>query len=142
MTDATRRMIWLLSHAHRRVLARSDAGLIDLGLTSTQAGALFCFRGEEGLLVGELAAALDLAQSAASGLAARMVEAGLVARSDDPNDRRAARLTLTPTGRRARTEAARRANSANTEMMQEFTDAEMATVVRWLTHVAKLEDGR
>jgi DNA-binding MarR family transcriptional regulator len=92
--------------------------------------------------VGELAAALDLAQSAASGLAARMVDAGLVVRSDEPADRRAARLTLTPVGRRARTEAARRANIANAEMMQGFTDAEMATVVRWLTHVAKLEDGR
>jgi DNA-binding MarR family transcriptional regulator len=135
-------MIWLLSHAQRRVLARSDAGLIDLGLTSTQAGALFCFRADEGLLIGELADALGLAQSAASGLAARMVEAGLVARTDDPADRRAARLTLTPAGRRARTEAARRANIANTEMMQGFTDGEMAAVVRWLTHVAKLEDGR
>lgn len=139
MTDANRRMMWLLSRAQRRVQARADAGLADLGITGTQSGALFCFR-EDGLLVGELAEALGLAQSAASGLAARLVEAGLAARSEDPADKRAVRLTLTAAGKRARTEAARRAHAANAEMIKGFTDREMATVVRWLAHVAELED--
>lgn len=142
MTEPTRRMIWQLARAHRRMLARSDAGLADLGLTSTQAGALFCIPGGAGLLVGELAEALGLAQSAASGLAARLVEAGLLSRADDLNDRRAARLMLTPAGRQARTEAARRANVTNAAMMEGFTDREMATIVRWLAHVAELEDKR
>ena len=80
MTQRNRRMFWLLARAHRSVAAACDASLADLGLTITQAGALFCF-GEEGLLIGELGEALELAQSAASGLAKRLEEAGLVART-------------------------------------------------------------
>lgn len=141
MTAPDRRMIHLLSRAQRRVQARADTGLTDLGVTATQAGALFCFR-EDGLQVRDLADALGLAQSAASGLAGRLVEAGLAIRSEDPSDRRAVRLTLTETGRRARREAALRAQSENALMTDGFTDSEIATVVRWLRHVAEMETGR
>src|SRR5262245_20417728 len=108
MTQRNRRMFWLLARAHRTVAAACDASLTDLGLTITQAGALFCF-GEEGLLIGELGEALELAQSAASGLAKRLEDAGLVARSEEKGDGRAARLKLTAAGSQKRAEAARRA---------------------------------
>lgn len=137
MTAANRRMLWLLARAQRRVATASDANLADLELTSTQAGALFCFR-EEGLLVGELAQALDLAQSAASGLAQRLEDAGLVSRGEEKGDGRAARLKLTTAGKRKRDEAARRAISANTRLLQGFTDREADVVVRWLTHAADI----
>jgi DNA-binding MarR family transcriptional regulator len=137
MTAPNRRMFWLLARAQRRVAAASDASLADLGLTSTQAGALFCFR-EEGLLIGELAQALDLAQSAASGLAQRLEDAELVERVEEKGDGRAARLRLTPLGKRRREEAARRAASANARLLQGFTDREADTIVRWLNHVADL----
>ena len=137
MTAPNRRMFWLLARAQRRVIAASDVNLADLDLTATQAGALFCFR-EEGLLIGELASALDLAQSAASGLAQRLEDAGLVTRGEEKGDARAARLRLTPAGRRKRDEAARRAHAANTRLLQGFTDREIDTVVRWLTHAAEV----
>lgn len=135
MTAPNRRMFWLLARASRRMATASDASLADLGLTSTQAGALFCF-GDEGLLVGELAGALDLAQSAASGLAQRLEDAGLVTRAEEKSDGRAARLKLTPAGKRKRDEAARRTVAANARLLQGFTDRELDTVVRWLTHVS------
>jgi DNA-binding MarR family transcriptional regulator len=135
MTAANRRMFWLLARAQRRVVAASDASLADLGLTATQAGALFRFR-EEGLLIGELAQALDLAQSAASGLAQRLEDAGLVARADVKGDGRAARLNLTPLGKRKREEAGRRVAAANARLLQGFTEREADTIVRWLNHVA------
>lgn len=135
MTKPNRRMFWHLARAYRRVSAASDARLADLGLTGTQAGALYCF-GDDGLLVGELAATLDLAQSAASGLAQRLEEAGLVERHDEAGDGRAARLKLTPSGRRKRDEAARRTVAANSHLLQGFTDNEIDTVVRWLAHAA------
>lgn len=128
-------MFWHLARAYRRVSAASDARLADLGLTGTQAGALYCF-GDDGLLVGELAATLDLAQSAASGLAQRLEEAGLVERHEEAGDGRAARLKLTPSGRRKRDEAARRTVAANSHLLQGFTDNEIDTVVRWLAHAA------
>jgi DNA-binding MarR family transcriptional regulator len=135
MTAVNRRMFWLLARAQRRVAAASDASLADLGLTSTQAGALFCFC-EEGLLIGELAQALDLAQSAASGLAQRLEDAELVERVEEKGDGRAARLRLTALGKRRREEAARRAASANARLLQGFTDREADVIVRWLNHVA------
>ncbi len=138
MTQPNRRMFWHLARAYRRVNASADASLADLGLTGTQAGALFCFK-DEGLLVGELAAALDLAQSAASGLAQRLEDAGLVARHSEEGDGRAARLKLTVVGRRKRDEAARRTLAANAVAMQGFTDREMDIVVRWLAHVAETD---
>jgi|JI7StandDraft_1071085.scaffolds.fasta_scaffold04795_12 DNA-binding MarR family transcriptional regulator len=136
MTKPNRRMFWHLARAYRRVSAASDARLADLGLTGTQAGALYCF-GDDGLLVGELAATLDLAQSAASGLAQRLEEAGLVERHEVAGDGRAARLKLTPSGRRKRDEAARRTVTANSQLLQGFTDNEIDTVVRWLAHAAE-----
>lgn len=139
MTSPNRRMLWLLARAQRRLSAASDANLADLGLTATQAGALFCFA-DDGLLVGELAAALDLAQSAASGLAKRLEDAGLVARSEEAADGRAARLKLTALGKRRREEAGRRANAANARMLEGFSDREIDTVVRWLTHAADLSE--
>jgi DNA-binding MarR family transcriptional regulator len=128
-------MFWLLARAHRAVAAASDAKLADLGLTITQAGALFCF-GEEGLLIGELGDALDLAQSAASGLAKRLEDAGLVARSQEQGDGRAARLKLTALGSKKRSEAARRAVAANARLLQGFSEHEIDVVVRWLEQVA------
>jgi DNA-binding MarR family transcriptional regulator len=130
-------MFWLLARAYRSVTAASDARLADLGLTSTQAGALFCF-GEDGLLIGELGVALDLAQSAASGLAKRLEDAGLVMRSQEKGDGRAARLKLTALGVQKRVEAARRAVTGNARLLQGFSEREVDVIVRWLTHLADM----
>lgn len=135
MTQPNRRMFWHLARAYRRVSAASDASMADLGLTGVQAGALFCFR-DEGLLIGELAAALDLAQSAASGLAQRLEDAGLVARRQEHGDGRAARLKLTAAGKRKRDEAARRTVGGNARLLDGFSDREIDVVVRWLAHAA------
>ncbi|MDP3737045.1 MAG: MarR family transcriptional regulator [Hyphomonadaceae bacterium] len=139
MTQPGRRMFWLLARAQRRVNATSDAGLADLGLTATQAGALFCFT-DEGLLVGDLAAKLDLAQSAASGLARRLEDAGLVVRSEDAADGRAARLKLTALGKRRREVAGLRVATANARLLEGFSEREIDTVVRWLNRVAEIPE--
>lgn len=136
MTAPNRRMLFLLARAQRRVAAAGDEMMSDLDLTATQAGALFCF-GDDGLLIGELATALDLAQSAASGLAMRLEAAGLVTRAGEQGDGRAARLRLTPAGKRKRDEAARRAHAANTRLLAGFTNSEADVIVRWLNHAAE-----
>lgn len=128
-------MLFLLARAQRRVAAAGDDAMSDLDLTATQAGALFCFS-DDGLLIGELASALDLAQSAASSLAMRLEASGLVARTGEEGDGRAARLRLTPIGKRKRDEAARRAHAANTRLLAGFTASEADVIVRWLNHAA------
>jgi DNA-binding MarR family transcriptional regulator len=135
MTAPDRRLIWLLSRAQRRVMAHGDAALARLGLTSTQAGALFCIRREDGITVSELAADLDLAQSAASGLAQRLESTGLVTRSPNPEDGRSIRLVLTRLGRKRRDEAIEIAQQGNQALSAGLSEAEMEIVARWLKRI-------
>jgi DNA-binding MarR family transcriptional regulator len=61
----------------------------------------FIFRSREnGLRVGDLAQALGLTVGGTSKLVDRIERAGLIRREPDPDDRRASRVALTPTGRR------------------------------------------
>jgi MarR family transcriptional regulator, organic hydroperoxide resistance regulator len=135
MTAPDRRLIWLLSRAQRRVMTQGDTALAPLGLTSTQAGALFCIRTEQGMTVSELATELDLAQSAASGLAQRLETAGLVTRAPNPEDGRSVRLVLTRSGRKRREEAIRIAQDGNDALRAGLTEAEIEIVARWLKRV-------
>jgi DNA-binding MarR family transcriptional regulator len=63
---------------------------------------LYFVRGapDGGMRVGDLARALGVSVGGASKLVDRVEHAGLVARQPDPVDRRAARVTLTPAGKR------------------------------------------
>lgn len=135
MTTPDQRLIWLLARAQRRVMAQSDAALEGLGLTSTQAGALFCIRSEQGITVSELADQLDLAQSAASGLAQRLENAGLVTRAPNPEDGRSVRLVLTRSGRRRREDAIKIAHTGNEALRAGFSASEIAIVARWLARI-------
>jgi DNA-binding MarR family transcriptional regulator len=135
MTAPDRRLIWLLARAQRRVMAQGDASLAKLGLTATQAGALFCIRAEDGITIGELAEQLDLAQSAASGLAQRLENAGLVVRAPNPKDGRSVRLVLTRSGRKRREEAIRIAQVGNAALSSGFSEAEITIVARWLARI-------
>jgi MarR family transcriptional regulator, organic hydroperoxide resistance regulator len=135
MTAPDQRLIWLLSRAQRRVMAQADTTLARLGLTSTQAGALFCIRSADGIAVGELADQLDLAQSAASGLAQRLEAAGLVARSPNPDDGRSVRLVLTKSGRKRREEAIKIAQAGNAALSAGLSQPEIEIVARWLARI-------
>ena len=99
-----RRLIFLLNVAQRRVqhfVARETGG----GVTPAQSGLLFVLGRRDGVLMGEAGAALDLGMPGISGLAERMVEAGLIEKRADPDDGRASRLWLTAAGRKAMTRA-------------------------------------
>ena len=130
-----RRLIYLLNVAQRRlqrfVAAQTKTG----GVTSAQSGLLFVLGKHDGALMGEAGAALDLGPPGISGLAERMVEAGLIEKRADPDDGRASRLWLTAAGRKELTRAKASAADINTRLMDGFTDAEIDTVSRWLKAV-------
>jgi DNA-binding MarR family transcriptional regulator len=130
-----RRLIYLLSVAQRRlqrfVAAQAKAG----GVTSAQSGLLFVLGKRDGILVGEAGSALDLGPPGISGLAERMVEAGLIDKRADPDDGRAFRLWLTPAGRRALERSKIRVAELNARLTEGFSDAEIDVVARWLTSV-------
>jgi len=76
-------------------------------LTIPQLRALSIVADRPGCTMGELAGGLGIRVNAATGLAERLVQHGLLEREADPADRRLVRLRLTESGRRAR-EACRR----------------------------------
>jgi DNA-binding MarR family transcriptional regulator len=63
--------------------------------------------GADGLGMREIAQERVLSTGGVTRLIDRMETAGLVARSDDPNDRRGRRVTLTPDGERMTVQASR-----------------------------------
>lgn len=131
-----RRLIFLLNVAQRRV-QRFVAAQPPKGVTATQAGLLFVLGRRDGVLLGEAGAALDLGMPGISGLVERTVEAGLIAKRADPDDGRAWRLWLTPSGRRALARAKAGAAELNARLMEGFTNAEIDIVARWLANVQR-----
>jgi len=128
-----RRLIYLLNVAQRRV-QRFVAGRRS-GATPAQSGLLFVLGKQDGLLMGEAGAALDLGLPGISGLAERMAEAGLIKKRGDPADGRAARLWLTGAGRKQLARAKTGAADINARLMDGFSDTEIDIVARWLKAV-------
>src|ERR1700749_1110928 len=118
-----RRLIYLLNVAQRRlqrfVATQTKAG----GVTSAQSGLLFVLGRQDGALISEAGAALDLGPPGMSGLAERMVEAGLIEKRADPDDGRASRLWLTAAGRKALARTKAGVADINARLMEGFTDA-------------------
>jgi len=132
---ADRRLIFLLNVAQRRLQRFVAAQTREGGVTSAQSGLLFVLGRTDGALMGEAGAALDLGMPGISGLAERMVEAGLIEKRADPADGRVWRLFLTASGRKALARTKARVAELNARLAQGFSDAEIDIVSRWLTSV-------
>ena len=128
------RLIYLLNVAQRR-LQRFMATQPDSEVTPSQAGLLFILGKQDGVLMGEAGAALDLGPAGISGLVDRMAAARLVERRADREDGRAFRVWLTPKGRAALTSAKAAAAEVNASLSEGFTSAEIEVVARWLTSI-------
>ena len=130
-----RRLIYLLNVAQRRVQRFVAAQHKSGGVTAAQSGLLFVLGKRDGVLMGEAGAALDLGPPGISGLAERMVEAGLIDKRADPDDGRASRLWLTAAGRKALARTKAGVAELNARLVEGFSDAEIDIVSRWLTSV-------
>jgi DNA-binding MarR family transcriptional regulator len=128
-----RRYIFLLNMAQKRLQRHIEQQTEQrAGISAAQAGALFILQKQDGALSGELAAALDIAPSAMTGLADRMARAGLIERRTDTTDRRINRLWLTDSGRDAAARALAELAPLNKTLSEGFSEEEMAVVSRWL----------
>ena len=128
------RLIYLLSVAQRR-LQRWMAARPENEVTPAQAGLLFILGKQDGILMGEAGAALDLGPAGISGLVDRTAAAGLVERRADSEDGRAWRVWLTSKGRAALAQAKAGAAEVNAALTEGFTGAEIDIVARWLTSI-------
>lgn len=97
--EAVVEAVLLASRALVAVAARSLAGVAEeVTLPQYRVLVLLALRGPQGL--SGLADALAVAPSTATRMCDRLVRKGLVARAEDPSDRRQIRLLCTASGRR------------------------------------------
>lgn len=126
------RLIYLLNVAQRRLQRFAASRSLD-GVTPAQIGLLFALDQEDGVLMGEAGAALDLGPAGISGLVDRMVAAKLIERRADAADGRAWRIHLTAKGRAMRARAKAETAALNARLMEGFSREEIDIVARWLS---------
>jgi len=97
--------------------ARSMAGL-DAVVTPVQMRALVIVASRGGMRLTELAQALDVHPSNATRTCDKLVAAGLMARQENPQNRRELVLTLTSAGQRLVTAIGRRRGDAISEVLR------------------------
>lgn len=127
------RLIYLLNVAQRRLQRQSRTTTTAGSVTAAQSGLLFFLGTNDGALMSEAAAALQLGAPGMSGLADRTERAGLIERRPDDTDGRASRLWLTEAGRAVRQRSRARVKALNAKLTEGFTPEEIDVVARWLT---------
>ena len=96
LSDADRSVGFLIHDVARLQRRNFDRRLLSLGLTQAQWRAIAHLSREPGLRQAALAERLEVKPITLARLVDRMEAAGWVERNDDPDDRRASRLYLTP----------------------------------------------
>ena len=117
----------LLMH---RIASSHAPDLMEVAVTMSQAKVLYLIAASEGMRMSELAVRLGVSISTTSGLVDRLVDHGLLARHDDPADRRQVVVTITPTGK-ADLEHFRELNAAHMRrILARLGDSELDVVER------------
>ena len=105
MAQPDRRMVSEAATAYARVSRLLDPLRLhvweEMGITFPQLRILFLVRRDPGTDLRTLAQRLDVGTSAASQQVDRLVDRGLLLRSEDPDDRRRIQLALTEKGQEA-----------------------------------------
>jgi DNA-binding MarR family transcriptional regulator len=129
----------------QQVMHRSMHGLIhfshEKNLSMSQVASLFRIRKTGSCGVGEIASHLGVSNAAASQLLDRLVQQGLVARSEDPADRRGKVLVLTESGNRILQESMEARQGWVADLSSAFSPEESRNVASALDLLAqKMED--
>ncbi len=124
----------------RRVAAWHAPDLLEVAVTMSQAKVLYLAAASGGMHMTQLATRLGVSISTTSGLVDRLVDHGLLARHDDPADRRQVVVTITPTGR-ADLERFRELNAAQLRrLLARLPDPELDVVERASVFLAAAAD--
>jgi DNA-binding MarR family transcriptional regulator len=106
------------------------SGFKDIGLSHAQVGMIVLLSYHQDASVKETADFLGISKSAITQLADPLVEKGLIARSNDPKDRRIVRLSLTGDGRQMLRKLAKRKFDGISSAIQNLTDEEVAQLYK------------
>jgi DNA-binding MarR family transcriptional regulator len=99
------------------------------GLSMSQLGALFQMHRRESSGVTDLGDKLGLTSSAASQLLERLVQQGLILRSEDPSDRRVKQLILTDKGRQILQGSIQARQSWLSDLAETLSDCEKEAII-------------
>ena len=100
MAKLDEHLCFIMDVATRRITKFYNRRLRKFGITYNHLFILKCLWEQEGVNVKDLSKQLFLDSSSLTGHLDRMERIGLVARKDDPTDRRAVRIFLSDKGRR------------------------------------------
>lgn len=127
------KLLWRLDHALQTASRRMAASL---GVTGPQRLVLRVVGKFPGITPGETAAILRLHPSTVTLIVDGLERAGLVARSEDPADRRRTRLQATPAGRAVVRRAAGTVEEAMRRTLARVVLAEREAAARLLSELA------
>lgn len=116
------------------------------GMSMSQMGTLLLLHRQDSCAVSDIGEYLGISSAASSQLLNRLVEQGLVERSEDPDDRRHKLLELTPAGREMVRESMEIRQSWLANLVDTLTPSEQAQVEKsinlLLVKVDQMEDTR
>jgi MarR family transcriptional regulator, transcriptional regulator for hemolysin len=128
---------FILSDVARMLRTLFDQEARKFGMTRAQWGVLFRLERSEGLKQSELAEILDIQPITLTRLIDRLCESGLIERRNDPADRRAKRLFLTPDAR----PLLDRLNTLSTEMLaRTLTGLDRKTIEDMSNHLNTIKE--
>ena len=101
---------------------------IKSGLSMSQIGALFWVSHKGNCAVSDIGEVLGITSAAASQMLERLVQQGLVLRSEDPTDRRMKQIALTDKGRQVLQESIQARQSWLSDLAEALSDREKEEV--------------
>lgn len=128
------RLLWAVVHAAERTSKRMTGSL---GMTGPQRLVLRVVGLFPDVSAGELASILHVHPSTLTGILQRLVQQKLVGRTDDPQDRRRARLRLTAKGERANVPLEGTVELAVAHALADTSPQDRAATRRVLTRLAE-----
>ena len=131
-----RRLIYQINQARHAMMKSLDTDChAELGISATQLSCLMVLKENPNCLMKDLAHILMLDKSAITGMAKRMIASDLIEKVPCHLDSRASRLNLTPSGKVILAKGVQHLMGVNQQMEQGFSEAELETVSRFLTHL-------
>ncbi len=137
------RLIFLLGQARHHIYTSLDQALLGrAGITTAQAGAIFCLMKNDGCLLSQLSQWLMLDKSAITGMVDRLEKKKMVERRNDSSDRRVIRIHLTEAGRAASAQALTVVRKYNKAVKEGFSTKEIETFGRVLQTIVRQYGGK
>jgi len=132
--SSTDHVMWSLLEAARAVEAELEGALADVQLSGAKLAALtHLVEAGEPVSLGELAERCACVRSNITQLVDRLEAEGLVARVDDPRDRRSIRAELTAEGRRRQAAGVRALEAAEKDLLAHLPPAHRGAFRELLT---------